>query len=97
MSKVTLREHFVNKIGLPAKVVSKIYRFHHSLELNYQDPSKSLTKLSLDAGYFDQSHYIKDFRTFFNSSPNNFFKSNNSINISQKRIERRFADFYDPI
>lgn len=36
---------------------------------------QTLTALSYDAGYFDQSHFIKDFRSFTGQNPQAFFKS----------------------
>jgi len=34
----------------------------------------SLTETSLEAGYFDQAHFIKDFRLFTGQSPKEFFQ-----------------------
>ncbi len=34
----------------------------------------SLTETSLEAGYFDQAHFIKDFRLFTGQSPKDFFQ-----------------------
>jgi len=36
---------------------------------------KSLTALAYDFGYFDQSHFIKDFKLFTGKTPSGFFKS----------------------
>jgi AraC-like DNA-binding protein len=39
------------------------------------DPATNLTEAALTAGYFDQAHFIKDFRSFTGQSPQEFFKS----------------------
>lgn len=36
--------------------------------------SGSLTDIALDAGYFDQAHFIKDFRSFTGLAPQQFFR-----------------------
>lgn len=41
---------------------------------NYS-PAQSLTDLAHSSGYFDQAHFIKDFRSFTGQSPRDFFKS----------------------
>lgn len=37
--------------------------------------AEGLTTLALEAGYFDQAHFIKDFKTFTGMSPQQFFKT----------------------
>jgi len=95
-NKLTLRHHFVNKVGLTPKEISRIWRFHNFWELLYDQPEESYTRLSLDAGYFDQSHFIRDFHSFLSSSPRHFLERNPSINISQERISKRFSGYYAP-
>jgi AraC-like DNA-binding protein len=34
-----------------------------------------LTRLAVDAGYFDQSHFIREFRAFTGTAPRRFFQS----------------------
>lgn len=36
---------------------------------------KNLTDAAYDAGYFDQSHFIKSFKTFTGETPHDFFRS----------------------
>jgi len=36
---------------------------------------ENLTGIALEAGYFDQAHFIKDFRTFTGLAPQQFFRS----------------------
>ena len=96
VSKVTLRHNFLSNIGLTAKDVSKIWRFNHFLTLVKKNPLYNLTQLSLEAGYYDQSHFIKEFHFFVGISPKKFLKYNYHIDISQERIDRRFNSYYAP-
>lgn len=98
VSKVTLRKHFLEKMGLSPKVVSRIWRLNHFLELEKEATQLSLTQLALDSGYYDQAHFIREFKTFFYDSPRRFFKQESQLlRISQDIISKRFSNRYDPV
>jgi AraC-like DNA-binding protein len=60
-------------IGATPKQYASIIRLR-SLISRYPTYA-SLTEASYEAGYFDQSHFIKDFRQFTGQTPGSFFKS----------------------
>jgi methylphosphotriester-DNA--protein-cysteine methyltransferase len=96
-SKVTLRKHFINKVGLTPKKVSQIWRMNRVLQLKEDYPSLNLTALCLDAGFYDQAHFIKDFRLSFGLAPKKLFSQNsNLIKIANLNISKRFSNQYDP-
>jgi len=98
ISKVTLRKHFIEKMGLSPKVVSRIWRLNHFLELKKQSNQESLTQLALESGYYDQAHFIREFKSFFHDSPKKFFKQESQLlSISQEIISKRFSHRYDPV
>ncbi len=98
ISKATLRNHFVARVGLGPKDVSKIWRFNNFLRLKLENPSENLTALSIDAGYFDQAHFIKDFQSFICQSPYKFFNQiEENFKITQERIQRRLSSYYSPL
>lgn len=72
VSKVTLRKHFVNKVGLSPKKVSQIWRMNYVLQLHEEFPNQNLTALCLEAGFYDQSHFIKDFKLLTGTAPKRF-------------------------
>ncbi|GEM_PF-1422709 len=97
VSGVTLRKHFVNKVGLTPKKVSQIWRMNGVLFLKESQPHLNLTQICLQAGFFDQAHFIKDFKQLFGSSPKTFFKSKNDlIKVATVNISKRFSKQYDP-
>jgi AraC-like DNA-binding protein len=59
---------FLQHTGLTPKLYSKIARFQTSLKLVTQKET-SLTSIAFDCGYFDQSHFIKDFKSFTGYTP----------------------------
>ena len=96
-SKVTLLKHFSHKMGLSPKLVSRIWRINYFLELQKNKPYCNLTELCLEAGFYDQAHFIKEFKSFFGASPHRFFQQENKlIKISQEVISKRFSRQYDP-
>ena len=73
-------ERMYNKyIGVSASTYHTLNRFHCSVnQMLHKDYSK-LSDLAFDNGYFDQMHFIKDFKRFAGDSPKNFVQQNNSI------------------
>lgn len=66
-----LQKLFVQHIGIPPKLYCKISRFQQSLQLlNRQE--QSLTSIAYDCGYFDQSHFIREFKAFTGLTPSNY-------------------------
>lgn len=98
ISKVGLRNNFINKIGLTPKKVSRIWRINYFLYLQQNASDLNLTQLGLDAGFYDQAHFIKEFKTFFHCSPLHFFKQEpHMLKISREAISKRLFNAYDPV
>jgi len=66
-----LQSIFLNYSGLSPNLFSKIARFQKSLHL-VAAKELSLTTIAYHCGYFDQSHFIKDFKFFTGSAPSRF-------------------------
>lgn len=97
ISKVTLNKHFSFKMGISPKKVSRIWRINYFLQLHKKAQDTNLTQLGLEAGFYDQAHFIKEFKAFFHYSPSIFFqRPSHLLNISQGIINRRFTNQYDP-
>ena len=64
----------------------KIIRFNKAAQLLSSDSNSSLTEISYACGYFDQAHFIKDFREFGGISPSEFL-----------RFKSKSSDFYNYI
>ncbi|MDO3626605.1 helix-turn-helix domain-containing protein [Mucilaginibacter sp. BT774] len=66
-------KRFRKVTGISPKQFAVTVRFRNLI--NQFSATESLTELALTAGYFDQAHFIKDFRTFTGMSPREFFKT----------------------
>jgi AraC-like DNA-binding protein len=72
VSQDALEKHFRRIVGATPKQFATIVRLRQAVELSRQSPS--LTALALDAGYYDQSHFIRDFRAITGDAPGHFFQ-----------------------
>jgi AraC-like DNA-binding protein len=72
MSARQLRRLFVEQIGLTPKHFCRVIRFQHSLARMRETGRGDLTNVALDCGYYDQAHFINEFREFSGFSPTEF-------------------------
>lgn len=72
-----LQKLFLQHTGLTPKLYAKINRFQNSLLL-VAKRSTSLTDIAYECGYFDQSHFIREFRSFTGFVPSGFDPENSS-------------------
>jgi AraC-like DNA-binding protein len=66
-----IQKLFLDFIGISPKSFFNIQRFNKSLKL-IQSKDPSLTSIAYDCGYFDQSHFIREFKTFSGVTPSKF-------------------------
>jgi methylphosphotriester-DNA--protein-cysteine methyltransferase len=69
-----LERRFNRETGMTPKMLLKIVRFQNVFKIIRQKKVKSLTTLTYEAGYFDQSHFYRDFKEFSGLSPKEYFK-----------------------
>ena len=72
-SRKYLTAVFREQVGLPPKAVAGLLRFHRAIRLLEQDDGTRFGEIALDCGYYDQSHFNRDFRQYTSSSPTEFF------------------------
>ena len=77
LSKKQLERAFVPAVGTTPKTFARISRFLNICHHLEEHRKKSLTQLTYECGYFDQAHFIKEFREFSGYTPREFFVRNN--------------------
>lgn len=73
-----LQKIFLQHTGLTPKLYSKINRFQNSLQLVAKNIDLSLTSIAYECGYFDQSHFIREFKSFTGLLPSAYDPANSS-------------------
>ena len=75
---------FSGLIGLNPKLFMRIVRFQHILHKQKNGFKGSLTALAYSGGYYDQAHFINDFKSITGAAPRKFFSElqPNSGNLS---------------
>ncbi len=58
--------------GLSPKLYSRIVRFQAATQFKLNG-ERDLTKIAYESGYYDQSHFINDFREFSGYTPKEYF------------------------
>jgi len=65
---------FKTYVGVSPKVYIRLNKVRYVKELIANDEFESLTQLSMDSGYFDQAHFIRDFKAFMEETPKKYHK-----------------------
>jgi len=73
VSQRQLRRLFKQYIGDTPKSFSKVVQFQNILRSKPSNQSLKENKLFYDVGYYDQSHFIKDFKNFYGVTPTKAF------------------------
>lgn len=80
-SKSSLERNFKEVLGYTPKEYLNHVRFNRAYELVKSGQFRNWSEIVFDNHYFDQAHFIKEFKKKFGYSPNQVFKS--SLNIAQ--------------
>jgi AraC-like DNA-binding protein len=71
-TKRTLERRFLEQVGLQPKTFSRLVRFNEVIRFVESNLNVKWRQLADTFGYYDQSHFIHDFKTFTGGLPHNF-------------------------
>lgn len=77
ITRKQLERKFLQLVGTTPKTFSRVCRFLNVCRHMKEQEGKTLTQLSQDCGYYDQAHFINDFRKFSGFTPKEFFAKEN--------------------
>ena len=84
LSERSLERYFKSYIGLSPKLYSRIIRFSKTFSI-VQEKHFKWTEVSFLAGFYDQSHFIKNFKEFTGEEPGKYgFDTKNMANLFLK-------------
>lgn len=72
ISSRRLIQLFSHQVGLTPKLFCRVRRFQRVLQLIHKGGDFDWADLAMDGGYFDQAHFIHDFRTFSGMTPSTY-------------------------
>ena len=79
ISQRQIERLFLKYVGLSANTYQTLHRFHDSMnQLLHSDYTK-LSNLAYDNNYFDQMHFIREFKRYTGDTPRKFINQSNSI------------------
>ncbi|MEQ9298970.1 MAG: helix-turn-helix transcriptional regulator [Cyclobacteriaceae bacterium] len=68
-----LERKFASEVGLSPKYLSRVVRLQAALQQLLSQNHDNLTSLAYKKGYYDQAHFIKDFKAFTGPTPKAFY------------------------
>lgn len=72
-----LERNFIKQIGVSPKQLGKVIRLQTALKMLLNKESGKLTDIAYESEYFDQAHFIKDFKEFTGINPKEFLGNEN--------------------
>jgi AraC-like DNA-binding protein len=75
LSQRQYERKFKDLTGFAPKSFARLVRFKSLVENHPKEP-KTLTEIAYDFGYYDQSHFIQDFKQFSGYKPKTYFGGN---------------------
>lgn len=76
INRRSMERKFTTAIGMSPKQLARVARLQSTLKMLEQKKFTSLTSLAYENGYYDQAHFIKDFKEFTGMSPKSFYADN---------------------
>ena len=80
-------ERFREQVGITPKVYCRIRRFQRAVTMATRGRQVEWTRVALDCGYFDQAHFIHDFRSFAGLTPSAYQSARTSFQNHVKFLQ----------
>jgi AraC-like DNA-binding protein len=88
----SLNRNFTKIIGITPKRFERLIKFRKSL-CSLIDSNDNLTSIGVNSGYFDQAHFIREFKLFLNQTPSSYKKIIKEADKESRIINYNFKLF----
>ena len=78
-SERQLERKFKRQVGITPKILSRLMRFQKFLAMAKEANTLTLADAATACGYYDQSHFIRDFTKFSGMSPMKYLSSSHAM------------------
>jgi AraC-like DNA-binding protein len=92
----TLERRFKMVLGITPSELLKIKRFNDAVLAMYSCRHPSLTDVAYECGYYDQSHFIREFKQLAHFTPREFLQEQFTIvQVIQPALAERLSKLYN--
>lgn len=77
-----LERRFSEAVGVGPALLASIIRFRGVFDVLERDGTRPWTEAALAAGYYDQSHFIREFRRFVGCAPSEFLRAGSELSAA---------------
>lgn len=74
-----LERKFSKQIGISPKQLGKVIRLQAALKMLLNQKTEKLTHIAYESEYYDQAHFIRDFKEFTGTTPTEFTEDENMV------------------
>ncbi|MEL6535454.1 MAG: helix-turn-helix domain-containing protein [Bacteroidota bacterium] len=75
----SLERKFAKQVGISPKQLGKIIRLQAALKLILNNAGEKLAQVAYESEYYDQAHFIKDFKEFTGTNPKEYLGNDEMI------------------
>jgi len=83
-----LERRFVDSVGTSPKRFLRVERLQLALDLRSRRPDWTWGEVAMEAGYFDQTHLVRDFKSLYGASPSNLAPAIEARKLDDQRMAR---------
>ena len=69
----------MKQIGISPKQLGKVIRLQTALKMLLNHKTETLTQIAYENEYYDQAHFIKDFKEFTGTNPKEFLEDRQNV------------------
>ena len=69
----------MKQIGISPKQLGNVIRLQTALKMLLNHKTETLTQIAYENEYYDQAHFIKDFKEFTGTNPKEFLEDRQNV------------------